>query len=652
MGRILIVLISAVLTTACVTEKTFIDSKKQVRSFEFDRSEAARTRLILGLSYLENNRYEPAKFNLEKALEFAPSRADVNYSLGYYYQMVGEMEIAEKYYLTAIDLEPNNPDTHNNYGTFLCNVGQLDKAATYFKKAISISQYTRAADSYENLAICALTNGEILQAQEYYELSYKHNPGRPNNLLSLAGIKYATGDIVSALDFYARYSKITEPGPRGLLLGYILEDKRGRLTQANKYADLLVQQFPDSREAQYVTTKTVINSEFEQLRIKYQSSRSAPKIRITRKSTSAATPTRQSTVQTSQSLVTKKNQLGDSERQVRTKNLKDNQRTSGGLVLPATVATAVSEYASKAEFVQDVKDKVEMFSKPLSDTEKANIPEQYQTTVAIAKEQPLPEEKVLVTPIKNATLVNDRAATKNTRKYLKPSPQGLVAPTYKVQPGDNLYRVSLKFNIKVSTLRAWNGLENKEMVVGQKLYVANPKPYTMVNADMMLSDFAKQNQLPLNTLLAWNDLEEDGWLRAGTNVLVADPELFLSETKIAELEKLGEPLAFKPPSVEVPTHKVKSGEFLYKISTKYNVKLSSLMKWNNLTDKSKLQIGQSLYVADPNVYYTASKQQSIADIADNLNLSLQDLKRWNQIDRDGVVAAGTKLLKVNPEQYQ
>lgn len=651
MGRILIVLISAVLTTACVTEKTFIDSKKQVRSFEFDRTEAARTRLILGLSYLENNRYEQAKFNLEKALDFAPTRADVNYSLGYYYQMVGEMNIAETYYLKAIDFEPQNPDTHNNYGTFLCNVGQLEKAETYFKKAISISQYTRAADSYENLAICALTNNEILQAQEYFELSYKHNPGRPNNLLSLAGIKYATGDIVSALDFYSRYSRITEPGPRGLLLGYILEDKRGRLTQANQYADLLVEKFPNSREAQYITTKTVINSEFEQLRIKYQATRNEPKIRITRKSPSTSSKVSSSPA-TSQSLVTRNQKIDDSERQIRTKNLKDNQRTSGGLVLPATVATAVSEYASKAEFVQDVKDKIEMFSKPLTDTEKAKISTQTQKTVAIAKEQPLPEEKVLVTPIKNAVLVNDRASTKNTRTYLKPTPQGLVAPTYKVQPGDNLYRVSLKFNIKVSTLEAWNDLGGKEMVVGQKLYVAKPQPYITVNADTLLSDVAKQQNIRLQTLLKWNNLEEDGWLKAGTQVLTAEPELYTTSAKLAELEKFGEPLEIKPQDLAIPTHTVKSGEFLYKISTKYNVKLSTLLKWNNLTEKSKLQIGQTLFVANPNVYFTAPKQQTIADIASTLNIDIEDFKRWNQIDRNGVVSAGTKLLKVNPEQYQ
>lgn len=650
MGRILIVLISAVLTTACVTEKTFVDSKKQVRSFEFDRTEAARTRLILGLSYLENNKYEQAKFNLEKALEFAPTRADVNYSLGYYYQMVGEMDIAETYYLKAIDFEPNNPDTHNNYGTFLCNVGQLDKAAGYFKKAISISKYTRAADSYENLAICALSNDEILQAQEYFELSYKHNPGRPNNLLSLAGIKYATGDIVAALDFYSRYMRISQPGPRALLLGYILEEKRGRLTQANKYLDQLVQTFPNSREALYATSKTIINSEFEQLRLKYQSKRNSPQIRITRK-TATSNENQPSRATQSTSLVKKEQQVDDTERQLRNQNLRENQRTSGGLVLPATVATAVSEYASKAEFVQDVKDKVEMFSKPLTDTEKAKIPELIQSTVAIEKEQPLPEEKVLVSPIKNAVLVNDRASTQNNRVYLQPSPQGLIAPTYKIQKGDNLYRISLKFNIKVSTLAKWNGLNDKDMVVGHTIYVAQPEPYMTLNADKMVSDVAREEGVSLQTLLRWNNLEQDGWLKEGTEILMSDPDLYTTKEQQAKYQNLGEPLTVTLRDVNIPTHTVKAGEFLYKISSRYNVKLETLMKWNNLTQKSKLQIGQSLFVADPDIYFTVPKLQSISEVASNLDVDVAELKRWNQIDRDGVVTAGTKLLKVNPEQY-
>ena len=138
MGRLLMMLVSAVVLTACVTEQTFIDSKKQVRNLEFDKQEASKTRLILGISYLENGRYEQAKFNLERAYAYTPKRADVNYSLGYYYQLVGEMDIAEKYFVRAVDLEPKNPDTLNNYGTFLCNLGNVEKAETYFKKAINI----------------------------------------------------------------------------------------------------------------------------------------------------------------------------------------------------------------------------------------------------------------------------------------------------------------------------------------------------------------------------------------------------------------------------------------------------------------------------------------------------------------------------------
>ena len=46
-------------------------------------------------------------------------------------------------------------------------------------------------------------------------------------------------------------------------------------------------------------------------------------------------------------------------------------------------------------------------------------------------------------------------------------------------------------------------------------------------------------------------------------------------------------------------HKVSEGQSLYIISVKYNVKMKSLLKWNNLSEKSKLRIGDKLYVVDP-----------------------------------------------------
>ena len=634
MGRILYLLCCITLLSACVTEKTFIDSKKQVRSFEFDRDEAARTRLILALSYLETNRFEQAKFNLEKALEFNPERADVNYSLGYYYQMVGEMEIAEKYYLEAIDLEPQNPDTLNNYGTFLCNVGQLDKAAVYFKKAINISKYTRAADSYENLAICALSNDQILQAQEYFEMSYKHNPSRAYNLLSLAGIKYATGDLIAALNFYTRFNRIGQATPRSLLLGYILETKRGRLNQANQYADQIIANFPESNEALYITTKTVINSEFEQLRLKYQAKHNnSPKIKITRKTAS-------------NSLVKPK--------KVNSPSKATYQSKPGGsaLALPTVIATAVKQVATQSEFEAELKQKVAMFSKPLTDTESVSLPAEVKSSVVIRQETPLPTEEILLKEVASAKLVNDRATTVNNREYTEIQPVKLIVPTYEVQPGDNLYRISVTFNVKVERLVAWNALSKAEVSVGQTLFVADPEPYVVLQKEQQLSDVAKQQKVELEALLRWNSLDQDGWLKEGQKVLVADPSWYTTRQQADAMAGLGEPISVDSTTITIPTHKVKSGEFLYKISKDYNVKLDTLIKWNNLTSKAKLKVGQVIYVGNPDVYYTLPQSQSMELTAKRIGINVQQLKDWNSIDQDGVLSAGTRLLKVNPEQYQ
>ncbi len=639
MGRILFLLCCLSLVSACVTEKTFIDSKKQVRSFDFDRDEAAKTRLILALSYLENNRFEQAKFNLEKALAFSPNRADVNFSLGYYYELVGEMDIAENYYLKAIDLEPQNPNTLNNYGTFLCKAGQLEKAAVYFKRAISISKYTRAADSYENLAICALSNDKVLQAQEYFEMSYKHNPGRPYSLLSLAGIKYATGDLVSSLDYYSRYQKMAISTPRSLMLGHIIENKRGRFTQANKYADQIVLEFPDSNEAQLITSNQTINSEFEQLRLKYQSTRtgSTPQIKIVRKS--PRSPYNKTTY--------KKN----------TESSEASSKPAGSLpkvalALPESIVTAVKEVSSKAEFAEQLQQKVEMFSKPLTDTESVTIPEMVQSTVAIQKEAPLPEEEVLMKKVQPSKVINDRASTNNTRVYVTPELVDVIVPTYQVQSGDSLYRVSVKFNIKVSKLKEWNALSKDELTIGQTLFISKPDPVYTIEVEREVSDIANMFGIELNALLSWNGLDSDGWLKTGQKIMVADPDWYSSVKEQAENEKLGEPLKIDLPDLTIPTHTVKSGEFLYKISKNYNVKLDALITWNNLSPKASLVVGQKLFVANPDIYYTVMKTQSVSSVSQAINIDLANLMEWNKITSEGVIAAGTKLLKVNPEQYQ
>lgn len=630
MGKIVILLISIFALASCVTEKTFVDSKKQVRSLEFDKDDAAKTRLILGLSYLENGRFEQAKYNLEKAYEFTPDRADVNYSLGYYYQLVGEMSIAEEYYKEAVDLEPKNPDTLNNYGTFLCNIGDVEKAEVYFKRAINISKYTRAAESYENMAICALNNGQLVKAEEYYETSYKHNPSRANNVLSLAGIKYASGDLVAAIDFLGRYMRITEASARGLLLGYIVETRRGRISQANKYANQLQQAYPDSREALYFTTGQVGNSEFETLRKKYQATSSAgqPQIRITKKPQNKSATAR-----------TNKERL-------------DTRYSSTGLIGAGVLVNAGS-MTTNTELAEELKKKVEMFSKPLTDTEAIDLPQQTQSTAAIKKVAPLPTENVLLQEVKAGDLVNDRAATANQKQYLKVQKRQITPPIYTVEEGDNLYQLSVKFNVQMLKIVAWNQLQDENLEKGQTLYIADPNPYIEVDEEMLLSQLANQNNVKLSALMKWNQLPSDGWLKKGSKLFMSDPAEYLAKSQGIALTEDGDKiLSVNTAQIELPRHKVGKNEFLYNISTKYNIKMDALKRWNKLTSESDLKAGQMLYLANPDVFYIVKNTQKLSAIATHLGVSTSNLLAWNNLTEDGIVEAGTKLLKVNAEQYK
>ena len=52
-------------------------------------------------------------------------------------------------------------------------------------------------------------------------------------------------------------------------------------------------------------------------------------------------------------------------------------------------------------------------------------------------------------------------------------------------------------------------------------------------------------------------------------------------------------------SDDVMFHKVSVGENLYNISVKYNTKISTLRKWNNISEKNTIRINQKLYVVDP-----------------------------------------------------
>ncbi|MGH1374545.1 MAG: LysM peptidoglycan-binding domain-containing protein [Cellvibrionaceae bacterium] len=107
---------------------------------------------------------------------------------------------------------------------------------------------------------------------------------------------------------------------------------------------------------------------------------------------------------------------------------------------------------------------------------------------------------------------------------------------------------------------------------------------------------------------------------------------------------------------------VKSGDSLWSIARTYNVKVSQLAKWNAMAPKDTLKQNQKLIIWSPadraklvrssqkqgnavirKVAYQVRKGDSLARIAGKFNLSVNDIKRWNSVQKSKYIHPGQSL---------
>lgn len=98
-------------------------------------------------------------------------------------------------------------------------------------------------------------------------------------------------------------------------------------------------------------------------------------------------------------------------------------------------------------------------------------------------------------------------------------------------------------------------------------------------------------------------------------------------------------------------HRVKAGDSFWRIAKKHNVDVQRLAKWNAMAPRDTLKVGQKLVIwsnnqsnpnsatrltsADKNqtVRYTVRQGDSLYLISKKFNVSINDLKRWNTLNK-------------------
>jgi len=183
------------------------------------RERAVHAYVQLGLGYLQQGLAEQAKAPLSRALALDAGSADAHAALALVFQAQGEPALARTHFVEALKQRPGDTRIRNNYGSFLYAQGDFRQAEQMFRQAAGDTLYPQRSRIYENLGLTALRQGERQQAQAYLHKALQLDPRQPRALLEMAELSYENRHYVPARDYYHRFSQLSEPDARSLLLG-------------------------------------------------------------------------------------------------------------------------------------------------------------------------------------------------------------------------------------------------------------------------------------------------------------------------------------------------------------------------------------------------------------------------------------------------
>ncbi len=198
---------------------------------------------------------------------------------------------------------------------------------------------------------------------------------------------------------------------------------------------------------------------------------------------------------------------------------------------------------------------------------------------------------------------------------------------YIVKEGDSLYDLSQRFNVTERTLILWNKLKSPYTLTpgskirvaplpGEKYYRADQAPQYQSKpvesssnnleasqpeskadtqrqpvVDSSAAPVVKQSSAPALSKKVSSATPEKEDMHRGSAREDAYPVLPKEKTKRHATAKVKAP--------EDGIYIVQSGDSLSAIATRYNVRLSELQKWNDISQPSLIYVGQKIYVVAP-----------------------------------------------------
>ena len=225
--------------TACVTNS-------DIKAVENNSTDIY---LQLGVRYLNLNKLEIAKENLQHAIRLDSKNAQAFNALAFLDEKLNKIDDARTHYQTAISLIPDDLGVKNNYGRFLCEQGETEKGMALLITATTDGLNERPWLAMTNLGRCYMQLAKYQDAETYFAQALQLNNAYTPALLEMQKVNYQQGNFELAKIYLQRYNEASEPTPESLLIASQIEGALGNVAMAKHYQILLLTKFPLSAEA-------------------------------------------------------------------------------------------------------------------------------------------------------------------------------------------------------------------------------------------------------------------------------------------------------------------------------------------------------------------------------------------------------------------
>lgn len=256
-------------------------------------------------------------------------------------------------------------------------------------------------------------------------------------------------------------------------------------------------------------------------------------------------------------------------------------------------------------------------------------------------------------------------------------PEGTAAVTYKVKKNDSLLGIADLFNCRVSDIRNWNSIPyTRSVKVGETLTIYVPEAqkdyyasldktteisssntnsknsersslvYHKIRRGETLNQIASAYGVTTNQLRDWNDI-------SGNKIYVGRKLKIYTDGRVKE----NKTNLVNNTSTSIYKYKVKRGDSLGEIAEKFGVSIAELKKWNGIKGNS-IVAGKTLKIFSSSTsssygdittksnsnltYYKVNPGETIGQIAEKFKVKISDIRNWNNIYGDKIIA-GSRL---------